>query len=368
MQKISERLWEKAARQRLPLSGAFELLPVCNLQCKMCYVRKSMAQVNQEGGLLPAEFWLDCARQARDLGLLYPLLTGGEPFLRKDLRQILSGMVDMGLQVSINSNGTLIDGDTADWLGSCRPGRINITLYGSSEDTYQRLCGDGDAYRRVRRAVELLKQQDIFIKFNTSITPENVDDMEDMITYAKEMDIPLEVATYMFPPLRRDAELVGRNHRLTPEEAGYAKVKADFLQHDKEWFARQVECFSHFVPVTGEMRQRQQAGERQESHCRAGRCSFWLDWQGNLGSCGVYLTTKHSLREMDLAAAWEQVVKETNELRYCSVCANCPNFGLCHACVAMVCNETGSLDGHPEYLCKMNEAVAKYYQEFAAKM
>lgn len=70
---IQDRLWEKAVKHRFPLTAAFELLPNCNLQCKMCYVRKSMAEVNEMGGLLTTDEWLSYARQARDLGMLYPL-------------------------------------------------------------------------------------------------------------------------------------------------------------------------------------------------------------------------------------------------------------------------------------------------------
>ena len=81
MKKIRDALWEKAVSKKFPLIAAFELLPVCNLSCKMCYVRKTMKEVNELGGLLDAKSWLDFAAQAKDLGLLYPLLTGGEPLL-----------------------------------------------------------------------------------------------------------------------------------------------------------------------------------------------------------------------------------------------------------------------------------------------
>ena len=70
MTKISDKLWNRAGAMRVPLTGAFELLPICNLNCKMCYVRKSAAEVEQLGGLIPAEQWLDWARQARDAGML----------------------------------------------------------------------------------------------------------------------------------------------------------------------------------------------------------------------------------------------------------------------------------------------------------
>ena len=158
MQSIRDRLLEKAARSHLPIMSSFELLPVCNLNCKMCYVRKSMDDVRKEGGYKNAEWWLDVARDAADCGLLYPLLTGGEPFLHPEFEKILEGMLKMGLQVSINSNGTLIDRDWSMFLSKNCPTRINITLYGASEDTYQNLCGDGNAFYNVQKAVELLKE------------------------------------------------------------------------------------------------------------------------------------------------------------------------------------------------------------------
>ena len=110
MGAIQDRLWEKAVKHRFPLTAAFELLPNCNLQCKMCYVRKSMAEVNEMGGLLTTDEWLSYARQARDLGMLYPLLTGGEPFLRDDLQELVSILPFMArLRKAIKSSAATVE-------------------------------------------------------------------------------------------------------------------------------------------------------------------------------------------------------------------------------------------------------------------
>lgn len=364
MVKITDRLWSRSASMRVPLSGAFELLPLCNLRCKMCYVRKSAADVLAAGGLIPAGQWLEWALQAKEEGLLNPLLTGGEPFLRPDFQEIMAGMQEMGLQVTINSNGTMIDEAMAKWLGRHKPVRINITLYGGSEKSYQELCGDADAFCRVRHAVEWLKSYGVPVKFNTSITPQNVDELEDIIRYAKQMESPIQVASYMFPPVRRDADMVGKNERLTPEEAGFVRVKADWLQNDLLWFKKQARRFSRFVPVTKEMQERQKEKEPQKMHCRAGRCTFWLDWQGNIGNCGMYSSASLPMGKRTFAEAWKEIVEQTNAVRYSPVCTNCPNFSICHPCIAMVKNECGTTDGRPEYLCRMNAAAANYYQEF----
>lgn len=365
MAQIARHLWDKAGQKRVPLSGAFELLPTCNLSCKMCYVRKTQKEVEEAGGLLPADFFMNVVDEAMKLGMLFPLLTGGEPFLRQDFQEIMGKMLERGLQVSINSNGTIIDESMARWLGMHRPVRLNITLYGASEETYQQLCGNGAAYAGVRRAVEWLKQYQVPVKFNASITKYNVGDVEKMMEYAHAVGSPIEIAAYMFPPIRRDPQMVGKNDRLSPEEAGYIKVKADYLQNSPEWFRSQALRYSSFITPTEEMFESQKKGEAREMGCRAGRCSFWVDWQGNIGNCGMYSSVKASLRERNFEEAWKMVVEETERIRYSPVCTNCPNYRLCHACIAMVHNECGEEYGRPEYLCRMHAAAAKYYQEYA---
>ena len=346
--------------------GALELLPVCNLQCKMCYVRKSMEEVNASGGLKDGQWWLDIVRQAGDLGLVYPLLTGGEPLLHPDFRMILDGMNQLGMQVSINSNGTLIDRDWADWLDKHRPYRINITLYGASEESYQALCGNGEAFRRVRQAISLLRERNIPFRLNASITPENVHELEAMISYGRELQVPIQVATYMFPPTRRDGTKIGTNHRLTPEEAALARVKKDLLQYEPDWFVGQALRYSRFVPLE-ELDTSFPQRQTMRMVCRAGVCSFWVNWQGELSNCGMYDSASVPLTNADLPQAWERLVRENEQIRYTPACGGCPNLPLCHICLAMVYNECGDIDGRPEYLCRYNAASAKYYQEFMEK-
>ena len=75
--RLTQYLFDRASRTLTPLSGTFELSPVCNLACKMCYVRKTPAEVAASPrppvGLIQ---WLSIAEQARDAGMLYLPVAG----------------------------------------------------------------------------------------------------------------------------------------------------------------------------------------------------------------------------------------------------------------------------------------------------
>ena len=367
METIRDRLWKKAGEQGIPLTAAFELLPLCNLSCRMCYVRKGMEEVAAGGGLMDGDQWLALAEEACREGLLFPLLTGGEPLLHPDFRGIFLGMTDLGMQVSVNTNGTLIDRETAAWFGKHPPVRVNLTLYGASEKSYQDLCGNGAAFEKVCHALDLLKEYSVPVKLNTSITPQNVEDLENIMAFAKARNLPIQVATYMFPPIRRNGDMVGRNDRLSPEAAALARVKADFLQGEPDWFRGQAMRFRAFVEPT-EAVMRQIEGEGMAMSCRAGHCSFWIDWQGNLINCGMYGSVAVPLKGRPFQAAWLELREQTHRVRYAPKCAQCPNQKLCHPCIAMVHNECGDVNGWPEYLCRMNAASARYYQAYAEKL
>lgn len=317
---------------------------------------------------MTTEQWLDYLAQSRDLGMLYPLLTGGEPFLRPDFQEIFAKSIEMGMQPSINSNGTMITEAMAKWLAKHPPVKINITLYGGSEETYQRLCGNGAAFEKVHNAVQWLKEKGVRVKLNTSITEDSVGDLDSMIAYAKSVDVPIQVATYMFPPIRRAESQFGVNDRLTPEKAAYARVKSDWLQGDPRWFAGQALRMSKFVQITDGMLDEQSTRPSKRITCRAGHCSLWFDWQGNMMNCGMYASVKVPMKEKTVHDAWKELREKTHAIRYSPVCTNCPNFQLCHSCIAMVYNETGDTNGRPDYICRMKAAEAKYYQEFTKKL
>lgn len=97
---LTEYMFYKAGRLGIPLSGTFELTPMCNFSCRMCYIRKTAEQVrNSKRPMRTLDQWLSLAEEARDAGMLYLLLTGGEPMIWPGFWELYEELSQMGLVV-----------------------------------------------------------------------------------------------------------------------------------------------------------------------------------------------------------------------------------------------------------------------------
>lgn len=364
---LTKHLFYKASGLKLPLNGAFELSPVCNFSCRMCYVRKTAREVAaHDRPAMTLDCWLDLARQARDSGMLYLLLTGGEPFLWPDFWPLYEQLHRMGFVISINTNGSLIDDDAVARLKAMPPMRLNITLYGASDETYYDLCGVHGAFDRVDRAITRLREAGLLVKLNCSLTPQNAGDLEQIVQYAKDRNMVLSVATYMFPPIRREAGMIGQNQRFTPEEAAWYRMRTCLLQNGEAEYKKLLGSIlcgaipspgldeACVDPVDGKIR------------CRAGKASFWITWDGFMTPCSIMPEPKIDLNGKSFSQAWQELTEVCGSLSLSGVCDKCSNVDICHACAATAIAETGSAQGISKYLCQMVEAMkALAHQELS---
>lgn len=114
--KIGDQLRRNADQNNLPLGGSIELLPLCNMDCKMCYVHMSKEEMDRQGRMLSCDEWLNIAYQAKEMGVLYFLITGGEPLLYPEFKRLYTSVIDLGFVVTLNTNGTLINKEWADFF------------------------------------------------------------------------------------------------------------------------------------------------------------------------------------------------------------------------------------------------------------
>lgn len=362
---LASYLQNKAAMLGVPIVGNFEITPRCNLGCKMCYVRQSQAQVNAHGGECSASVWKDYIRHAVDCGMLMMLITGGEPTIRPDFLDIYTYAHELGVMVSINSNGTIMSQHKfIEAFEKYPPLRINISLYGASPKTYQDLCGDEDAYYSAIETIKSLRSIGVDVKLNYTATPYNIDDMDAIERIAEELGVPVQCSTYMFPPMRRG---VSADSRLTAEDSAAAALKN--LKHrytNEEYIARLTDILNGVSDArTGEecMDVPLEQGHNEEGErmrCRAGACNFWLAWDGYLQPCGIMPSPRVNIAEVGgFKNAWESIRRQVANIRLPIKCKTCGMRSACEVCAASCICESGAADSVPEYMCRRTAAVLK---------
>lgn len=357
-------LFQQASRNLSPLYGVLELLPLCTLNCDMCYVRLSKKEMESLGTLKTADQWISLAEKMKEAGTLFLLLTGGEPLLFPDFKKLYVTLQQMGMILTINTNGTLIDEQWAEFFHQNKPRRINITLYGSSNETYDRLCHQSDGFDRTLQGIRLLRKYDIDVKINGSLVKKNMDDWMDIIQLGREIGAPVRIDTYMYPAVRERLTPFDLQARLDPDTAAQMRVKILREEMGDETFAQYVQKTLYLADHTPR-------GEKLPGHltCSAGQCSFVINWQGEMRSCIVLDQPSIPVfdKETDFKRAWQEIVWKTSAIETSSACAQCTLRSVCSACAASAMAECGSCDAVPDYLCQYTKATVNYLRQYADK-
>ncbi len=210
-------------RMQRPVNGSLELLPLCNMSCDMCYIRMGRQETEEQGGLHSADEWIRLGHEMVEAGVLFLLLTGGEPLLFPGFRTLYRELKKAGIILTVNTNGTLLDEDWADFFGKYKPRRINITLYGANENAYRDLCHYPGGFEKTVQGIQLLKERGVDVKINGSVTKYNRDDMEAIYQIGRNLDVPVHMDTYMLPGIHERGRSFEEQSRLMPEEAAEAK-------------------------------------------------------------------------------------------------------------------------------------------------
>lgn len=360
---ISRYLHAKATKNGISVSTTFELTSACNFSCKMCYVHNTDCNKNRQYEL-STEQWIEIANQAKDAGVMFLLITGGEPFIRDDFCELYEYFSEMGFVISINSNISLLNEKHIESFKKYPPNRINVSLYGMSGETYMNLCGV-DAYEKVIENINKLREINIPVKINSSITPRNLCDFEKIYKYCASENFIQKSAFYMFP----SARLGCNNERLQPEEVAESRVRSDLLRLTRNQFIDRVERIEKGVEYIENSDCIDTESESTSIKCRAGSSSSWIDWRGNMSFCGmVPANSDCNVLSKGFKQCWEEVKSTVKSIRLPAKCSYCKYKYLCNACAASCFCETGAFDKVPEFICRVSELTAEKFKEYKSKL
>jgi radical SAM protein with 4Fe4S-binding SPASM domain len=275
-------------------------------------------------------------------GCVWLLLTGGEILLRKDFAEVFVHAKQNGMLVTLFTNGTLVTPELADFLASQRPFSIEITLYGATPETCERVTGHPGSFAKCLRGIRYLQERQLPLKLKATVSTLNRDELQALRCLAQE-ELGL--------PFRFDALLNARcdrssgplEVRLSPEEV----VELDLLDPER-------------VAALRSFAQRKKAcavgpNERSLYSCGGGASSFAVDPYGRLRVCAISPGEGFDLRSGSFQAGWEtflaRVVARKADLD--TKCLNCPLRELCGMCPANGELEAGDPQQPVDFLCRV---------------
>ena len=342
---FSHYLEVKAREKGVPLSGQFELTPLCNFSCKMCYVHLDADQLSGRK-VLSTDTWKDLVRQAAEAGMLHASLTGGECLTYLGFDELFLYLKSLGCAISVLTNGYLLDDRRISFFRQHKPAAIQITLYGWNNDVYERVTGQ-PAFDTVTGNIR--KAMDAGLNVDLTVTPNRYlgEDALETIRLGKRLDKGLIVNTDIFAPREEtgrsrqedniDVDQYIRIYRLLNELAGRETKEIDP---------------DRLPPAGGPSHECTQCGLQ----CGGGRSAFVIDWKGTMMPCNR-LNVIHAdpIRE-GFKEAWARINREAESWPRVPECEGCAYRSVCSICAASMLRYTEP-GRQPTELCE----TVRYY-------
>lgn len=342
-------LHQKVNGRRASISGAIELTKRCPLKCVHCY--NNLPLGDQEALLNELTYDEHCRilDEITEAGCLWLLYTGGEIFARKDFLDIYTYAKKKGLLITLFTNGILITPEIADYLAEWRPFSIEITFYGRTKETYEKVTGVKGSYERCMRGIHLLMERGLPLNLKTMAITINKHELWEMKRFAEEeLGLGFRFDAMINP--RIDHSQSPLAVRLSPQD-----VVALDLQDPKrmtEWgsFCERFHGPVHFPEYGVELYQ-----------CGGGINSFAIDPYGMLRICVLSNGAAYDLRRGSFREGWEGFIFNLRQKKITrhTKCVNCDMKAMCGMCPANGELENSDAEEPVDFLCQVAHLRAK---------
>lgn len=330
----------------------FEVTNQCNLRCRHCYNIAYLESGVPDLSLDEVKLVIDRAVSmgCRDMGF-----SGGEPFMREDMTDILEYV--KAYPVHILSNGLLINAALLERIGSIEGLLIEFRI--SLDGLEYNLLFRGADYREVLGKIQLLLNYGHVVTVNTMITDENIDELPVMYEMLKAIGIDRWRLDFVFCLGNAAQHMVAYSNRdkifsvLKKLVAAYIRERPDFELDINKIFRSSL--------LHGSRAWRYSLDSRPCSY----QGSLTVRPNGDVSFCPSLNLVHGNL----LSDTWRNLTEEAKWKEFSAIrvsdlherCRVCPYMKYCGGgCRADAWYESGSLYGYSAFTCDL---MAFYVRE-----
>jgi radical SAM protein with 4Fe4S-binding SPASM domain len=305
----------------------------CNLRCSHCY--QGNADKN-ELSFSEIRNVLDEVRETlKEWTDIYGIsfsssfsITGGEPFLRRDLLQVLEEVRKEGIDIYILSNGTLIDKNRAEALSRLGVKGVQVSIEGPRE-IHDRIRGKG-SFTRAIKGVRHLLDAGIRVTLNVTLSDMNVDHVRELVAIAAKEGVQHLGFSRLVP--------CGRGREMLHNMMDTQKVK-EIYQSLLSVRAEGLEIVTG-DPIASQMdlKANTDMGYTACAGCAAGISGLTLRPDGTINPCRRLDIPIGNIRNDSLREIWatsEVLNSLRDKSQYKGKCGSCSRWAVCRGCRAI---------------------------------
>lgn len=167
----------RGGRSSFPLNITLALTLRCNAKCSMCALGGVLNAKEEELSLQDYKDIIDSSARRKPGFVLY----GGEPFLRKDIFEIIAAIKKHNLSCGIFTNGTLLNQQMLEEIIRLNVNFIVFSLYGPAK-VHDKIVGIDGAYDKIILNAEFLKKnrKKTKVVIHCTVSQDNIDHLGEM--------------------------------------------------------------------------------------------------------------------------------------------------------------------------------------------
>ena len=342
-------LHQRISTGRWPVSGSIEVTRRCPANCIHCYNRLPLGDPEAPRRELTFEEQCRILNALAEAGCLWLLFTGGEIFARKDFLDIYTYAKNKGFLITLFTNGMLITPQIADYLAEWRPFSIEISLYGMTRETYEKVTRTPGSYDQCTRGIHLIRQRGLPLKIKTVAITLNKHEIGEMKRFVEEeLGLEFRFDAMINPCL--DCSQRPLAVRLSPQDV----TDLDFQdpRRVREW-RRFAQKFNGPVHAHGSL--------DELYHCGAGMNSFAIDPYGLLSICALSNGSAYDLRRGSFREGWDRFIFNLRQEKITrqTKCTHCEIKAMCGMCPSYGKLENKDAEEPVDFLCRVAHLRAK---------
>jgi radical SAM protein with 4Fe4S-binding SPASM domain len=184
--RIAPTSTPSASEKYVPLVVSWNVTLKCNLKCAHCYINASEKKLRDELSTDAAKMLI---HQIAEVSRPLLILSGGEPLLREDIYEIIRYGADRGLRMGMGSNGMLIDDEVTRRLENAGMETVAISLDSSVPERHDKFRGVKGCWEHAIDAIKSLKKSSIQVQVNSTVTKQNYDEVDDIMSLAEDLGV-----------------------------------------------------------------------------------------------------------------------------------------------------------------------------------